>query len=226
MSAEPASAGAGLLTRERVLRAAVALADGHGLDWLSMRKLGQALGVEAMSLYHHVANKEALLDALADWAFAQMELPAAGTPWREAMAARAASARTVLAAHPWALGMLESRSNPGPALLRHHDGVLGLLRGGGFSVELAAHAYSVIDAYVFGFVLTETNLPFEAGEGAEDFVEATAGLMSPEEYPHLTEMAAELVVGGSYDFADEFDYGLELILDSLEARLAGLRSRG
>jgi AcrR family transcriptional regulator len=208
------------LTHELVVAAAVAVADHGGLAAVSMRNVARELGVEAMSLYHHVASKDALLDALADWAFAQMELPTPGTPWREAMAARAGSARDVLAAHPWALGMLESRSNPGPALLRHHDGVLGLLRGGGFSVELAAHAYSVIDAYVFGFVLTETNLPFEAGEGAEEFVHETAGLMSPEEYPHLTEMAAELVVGGSYDFADEFGYGLELILDSLEARLA------
>ena len=207
------------------MAAAVAVADRGGLGAVSMRNVARELGVEAMSLYHHVANKDALLDALADWAFARWSCRP-----RDALARgdgrRAGSARTVLAAHPWALGMLESRSNPGPALLRHHDGVLGLLRGGGFSVELAAHAYSVIDAYVFGFVLTETNLPFEAGEGAEDFVEATAGLMSPEEHPHLTEMVAELVIGGSYDFADEFDYGLELILDSLEARLAGLRSRG
>ena len=208
------------LTHERVVAAAVAVADRGGLGAVSMRHVARELGVEAMSLYHHVANKDALLDALADWAFTEVELPAPGTPWRDAMADRAASARTVLAAHPWALGMIESRRNPGPALLHHHDSVLGLLREGGFSVALAAHAYSVIDAYVFGFVLTETNLPFEAGKSAEAFVQETVGLMSPDEHPYLAEMAAELVVGGSYDFADEFGYGLELVLDSLEARLA------
>ena len=208
------------LTHERVVAAAVAVADRGGLGAVSMRHVARELGVEAMSLYHHVANKDALLDALADWAFTEMELPAPGTPWRDAMADRAVSSRTVLAAHPWALGMIESRRNPGPALLHHHDSVLGLLREGGFSVALAAHAYSVIDAYVFGFVLTETNLPFEAGKSAEAFVQETVGLMSPDEHPYLAEMAAELVMGGSYDFADEFGYGLELVLDSLEARLA------
>ena len=153
------------LTRDRVVDAAVRVADRGGLAHVSMRNVGRELGVEAMSLYHHVAGKDALLDALADRVYGEIALPAPDLPWRPAMADRAASARAVLAAHPWALGLIESRRDPGPALLRHHDTVLGCLRRNGFSVALAAHAFSVIDAYVYGFVLTEVNLPFSPGEG-------------------------------------------------------------
>jgi hypothetical protein len=132
------------------------------------------------------------------------------------MRERASSARRVLAQHPWALGLIESRSSPGPALLRHHDTVLGSLRGDGFSVELASHAFSVIDAYVYGFVLTETSLPFPAEGSAEEF--ATGLTLPTELYPHLTELMTVLVVGGGYDFADEFEYGLDVILDELQRR--------
>lgn len=201
-----------------IVEAAVRVADVGGLAQVSMRNVGKELGVEAMSLYHHLRGKEALLDALADWAFARIELPEPAEPWREAMAARAASARRVLSAHPWALGLLESRRAPGPALLRHHDRVLGCLRENGFSVALAAHAYSALDAYVYGFVLTEVNLPFEAGEGAEEFAATIAPMLA--EYPHLTEMIGTLVVGRDYDYANEFAYGLDLVLDGLEARVA------
>ncbi|MEE1622398.1 TetR/AcrR family transcriptional regulator [Zafaria sp. J156] len=155
------------LSRERVVEAAVAVADRGGLAAASMRGVAAELGVEAMSLYHHVAGKDALLDALVDWVFARIELPGERDPWRPAMAARAASARSVLAAHPWALGLIESRRVPGPALLAHHNAVLGNLRANGFPVRLAAHAFSALDSYVYGFVLTELNLPFDAaGDGA------------------------------------------------------------
>ena len=181
-----------------------------------MRSVGRELGVEAMSLYHHVAGKESLLDGLADWVFARITLPRSGTAWRAEMEERARSARAVLAAHPWGLGLLESRRSPGPATLGHHDAVLGCLRSAGFSVALAAHAFSVLDAYTYGFVLTEVNLPFEAGEAADEFVE---GLRLVEaEHPHLAEMISEQVTGQSYSYGDEFDYGLELILDGLESR--------
>lgn len=207
------------LSPERILDAAVRVADRGGLAQVSMRNVGKELGVEAMSLYHHVAGKDAVLDALANWVFTQIELPDEEQPWREAMRDRAASCRAVLAAHPWALGLLESRRAPGPALLRHHDRVLGTLRRNGFSVELAGHAYSALDAYVYGFVLTEINLPFDAGEAAEDFVREIAHLLPAEEYPHLVEFVQEKVAGGGYDYADEFADGLELILDGLERRL-------
>ena len=145
-----------------------------------MRSVGRELDVEAMSLYHHVASKDALLDGLADWVFERIDTPSASGPWRSEMERRAHSARTVLAAHPWGLGLIESRRSPGPATLRHHDAVLGCLRASGFTVALAAHAFSVLDAYVYGFVLTEVNLPFQPGESAEDFVEeASASARSP-----------------------------------------------
>jgi AcrR family transcriptional regulator len=205
------------LSRDRIVDAAVRVADRGGLAGASMRNVGRELGVEAMSLYHHIAGKDALLDALADRVFAEIALPAPDEPWRPAMAARAASARAVLAAHPWALGLIESRRNPGPALLHHHDTVLGCLRRGGFPVALAAQAFSVIDAYVYGFVLTELNLPFEPGEGADEFVATLA--LPAEDYPHLAEMMVEQVRGQDYAYADEFGHGLELILDGLEERL-------
>ncbi|KRF37660.1 TetR/AcrR family transcriptional regulator C-terminal domain-containing protein [Nocardioides sp. Soil805] len=206
------------LTRDGIVDAAVAVADVGGLTAVSMRNVGRQVGAEAMSLYHHIAGKEELLDALADWAFARITLPGPDESWRDAMAVRAASARAVLLAHPWALGLLESRRHPGPALLHHHDAVIGCLRGAGFPVVLAAHAFSVLDAYVYGFVLTELNLPMGAGEDAEAF--ATGLGLAAEDYPHLVEMMTEQVVGGTYAYADEFDYGLDLVLDGLEERLA------
>lgn len=204
------------LNRDRIIEAAVAVADRGGLAAVSMRNVAAEVGVEAMSLYHHLSGKDDLLDRLADWIFTGIELPAPDQPWRPAMAARSASARAVLSTHPWALGLIESRRAAGPALLRHHDAVLGCLRGAGFPVALASHAFSVLDAYIYGFVLTEQNLPFEPQETVEDFV---GELQLPtSQYPHLSELLEELVIGGTYDFADEFDYGLELILDELERR--------
>ena len=206
------------LTPDRIVAAAVRVADRAGLAGVSMRNVGKELGVEAMSLYHHITGKEALLDALADAVFRRITLPDLDDPWRPAMAARATSARDVLARHPWGLGLIESRHHPGPALLRHHDTVLGCLRRNGFTVALAAHAFSVLDAYVYGFVLTEQHLPFEPGRGAEEFV-ATLGLPVGA-YPHLAEMVAEQVRGRDYAYGDEFAAGLDLILDGIAERLA------
>ncbi|HRA74886.1 MAG TPA: TetR/AcrR family transcriptional regulator [Propionicimonas sp.] len=212
------------LSGTRIIEAAVTVADRGGLAAVSMRHVGAELGVEAMSLYHHVANKEALLDALADWIFARIELPEAGQPWRTGMVGRASSARQVLAAHPWALGLIESRTVPGHALLRHHDAVIGCLRGGGFPVVLASHAFSVIDAYVYGFVLTEQNLPFDASApaGAEDYASDVATLLA--DYPHLAELVGE--IAGGYIFAAEFGFGLDIILDELQRRLEAATASG
>ncbi len=213
------------LTPDRIIEAAVRVADRGGVTQVSMRNVGKELGVEAMSLYHHLAGKDALLDALADWVYTQIDLPDPDRPWRAAMVERAASARRALAAHPWALGLVESRRTPGPALLRHHDAVLGCLRRNGFSVALASHAFSALDAYVYGFVLTEVSLPFEAGEAAEDFVAEIEHLLPASRYPHLVEMITEHVVGKDYAYGDEFDFGLILILDGLVARLAASTQR-
>jgi AcrR family transcriptional regulator len=214
----PARPARPALSRDRIVDAAVAVADRGGLTAVSMRSVGREAGAEAMSLYHHLRGKEELLDALADWAFSRIALPGADQPWRAAMRDRAASARAVLVAHPWALGLLESRRHPGPVLLRHHDAVLGCLRAAGFPVVLASHAYSVLDAYVYGFVLTELNLPMEAGEDAQEFAAGLA--LAADDYPHLVETMAVQLSGGTYDYAAEFDWGLDLVLDGLEERLA------
>jgi len=207
------------LSRDRVIEAAAAVADRSGLAGVTMRSVGAELGVEAMSLYHHVRGKDDLVDGLADWVFALIAVPRPGGEWRSEMVLRAESARAALSAHPWGLGMIESRRAAGDALLRHHDAVLGCLREGGFPVALAAHAFSAIDSYTYGFVLTEVNLPFEPGESADEFV--TGLSLSAQRYPYLAETIAEQVVGRDFAYADEFTYGLDLILDALAARLTG-----
>ena len=206
------------LTLDRIVEVAIELADERGLAGLSMRKVADQLGVEAMSLYHHVANKEALLDAMVDAVFAEIDLPESGEPWRPAIERRCHSARAVLRKHRWAIGLLDSRSNPGPATLRHHDAVLGCLRLDGFSLSLAAHAVAVLDSYTYGFAVQEAALPFDGSEGAaelaaEMLVQLAAG------YPHLAEIATDHVMQPGYDFGNEFDWGLDLILDGLEQRL-------
>lgn len=207
------------LSRPRIVEAAVAVADDGGYAAISMRNVGRQLGVEAMSLYHHIANKDALLDALVDWVFAQIELPAAEDSWRDGMRRRAGSARRVLVDHPWALTLIDSRSDPGPALLRHHDAVIGCLRRGGFSIGLSAQAFSVIDAYVYGFALTERNLPFDPSTttDAVDFAVEVAPLLG--DYPHLAELVQHLTASGEYSFSQQFEEGLEIILAELEHRL-------
>ena len=209
------------LTRERVLAAAIDLADRDGIASLSMRKLAQELGVEAMSLYHHVANKDAILDGLIDLVFGEIDLPVGEADWRAAMRRRAISAREVLRRHPWATGLMESRSTPGPATLRHHDAVLGILRNAGFPLELAAHAYSLLDSYIYGFALQETSLPFSTPEETAEVAQAMMAEFPADAYPHLTEIAVEHVLQPGYSYASEYLFGLDLILDGLERLAAG-----
>jgi AcrR family transcriptional regulator len=199
-----------------VLRAALVLADAEGIEGLSMRRLAKELGVEAMSLYNHVANKSELLDGMVDLVFSEIGLPPVGADWKSAMRQRADSARQVLSRHRWAIGLMESRASPGPATLRHHDAVIGSFRAAGFSVEMAAHAFSVLDSYVYGFALQEASLPFEAGEGTAELAEAILQQMPPDEYPHLTELTVEHVLRPGYDYGAEYGFGLDLILDALE----------
>jgi AcrR family transcriptional regulator len=209
------------LSRDQVLRAAVILADEGGIGALSMRKLGQALGVEAMSLYNHVAGKEGLLDGMIDIVFGEIGLPDGGEGWRQAMRRRAISAREVLGRHRWAIGLMESRRSPGPATLRHHDAVLGCLREAGFSVELTAHAYSLLDSYIYGFALQEASLPFDTGEEAAQVAQDISAMMPGGEYPYLAEIAAVHVLQPGYQYGEEFETGLDLILDALERAAAG-----
>jgi AcrR family transcriptional regulator len=206
-------AGRAPLSRERVLRGAVAVADAAGIGALTMRSLARELGVKPMSLYHYVASKDEILDGIVDLVFSEIELPAADGDWRAQMRRRANSARRALRRHPWAIGLLESRANPGPATLRHHDATLGALRAAGFSVEMTAHAYALLDSYIYGYALQEASLPFNP----ETVTEATEAIMQQfaGEYPHLTEMATAHILQPGYDFGDEFEIGLTVILDAL-----------
>ncbi len=204
------------LTRRRVLEVAVDLADRKGLEALSMRKLGEALEVEAMSLYSHVANKDDLLDGMIDAVFTEIDLPSADDGWRAAMRQRALSVRAVLRRHRWAIGLMESRTSPGPATLAHHDAVIGALRVGGFSVPQTAHAFSVLDSYVYGFALQEKGLPFQTADGAAEVAQAMFAQIPVDRYPHVVELATQHVLQPGYDYGEEFEFGLDLILDGLE----------
>jgi AcrR family transcriptional regulator len=210
---EPRSTPRTPLTRQRVLHAAVALADRNGVGSLSMRKLAQELGVEAMSLYHHVAKKDDVLDGIVDIVFSEIDLPEDGD-WKAAMRERAISAREALRRHPWAIGLMESRSSPGPATLRDYDAVLRVLRTAGFTVEMAAHAFSLLDSYIYGFALQETSLPFETSEELVDVAQTILESLPADEYPYLTEMVEHALQPG-YAFAAEYEVGLDLILDGI-----------
>ena len=206
------------LSRERLLRGAIAVADAADIGALTMRSLAQELGVKPMSLYHHVANKEEILDGIIDIVFSEIEPPPADADWRSAMRHRAISARSVLRRHPWATPLMESRANPGPATLRYHDSVIGTLRRAGFSIAMAAHAYSLFDSHIYGFALQEAGLPFDRTT-APDVAEAILAQFPSAEYPYLAELTTEHVLQPGYDYGNEFEFGLDLILDGLERHL-------
>ncbi len=209
------------LSRARILTAARAVADEHGLGGLTIRALAGRLNVKPMAVYHHLPNKEAILDGLVDEVFAEVELPGSDCPWEEAIRIRCHSMRAVLRRHPWVIGLLESRLNPGEQTLIHHDVMLGTLRAAGFSVIGAGHAYALLDSYVYGFALQEASLPFGPDDAADVAGEMMAAV-SAATYPHLTEFAAQRVLRGGYDFGAEFDVGLDVVLAGLEKfRLAG-----
>ncbi len=204
------------LSRERVLRAAITHADAGGLEALTMRTLAEELGVAPMALYRHIANKDDLVDAMVDVVFSEIDLPANTAGWKTAMRQRAISAREVLSRHRWAIGLMESRTNPGPANLRHHDAVIGTLRAAGFTIEMAAHAYSLVDSYIYGFALTQMNLPFDTSAGVAEVAQNMLQPFPLNEYPNLVEFITAHAMKPGYDYGDEFEYGLDVILDGLE----------
>src|SRR5690349_10457981 len=210
------------LNRDRVLQAALALADAGGIESLSMRKLGEAVGVEAMSLYNHVPSKADLLDGLVDLVFSEIELPSGAVGWRTAMRERAIAIRAVLSRHRWAIGLMESRTSPGPATLRHHDAVLGCLRGAGFPVALAAHAFAVLDAHLYGFMVQELSLPFRGSADLHELADSIMEGLPVDALPHLTELIRDHVLEPGYDFGDHFGYGVHLVLEGLGRRLADI----
>jgi AcrR family transcriptional regulator len=199
-----------------VLQAAIAFADEQGIGALTMRKLGQSLGVEAMSLYNHVGNKDELLDGMVDAVFSEIALPPSDDNWKLATKKRSVSTRQALSRHRWALALTQSRTASGPATMKHHDAVIGCLRNAGFSIDMMAHAFSLIDSYIYGFAQQEASLPFEGAELPVDVVEMFVQQLRRTEYPYLTEFAMEHVLQPGYDYGDEFEYGLDLILDGLE----------
>jgi AcrR family transcriptional regulator len=201
----------------------MAVADAGGLARLTIRSLATELGVKPMAVYHHVANKDEILDGIVDLVFEDIELPSPEGEWQPELRRAACSARSVLRRHPWAVMLLESRTSPGPATLRHHDVLIGTFRNAGFSVEDTAHAYAVLDAFVYGFALQEASLPFREPDEVSDLAGPMVARMDAESYPHLVEFATEHVMRPGYDFGTEFDFGLDLVLDGL-ARLLERRT--
>ncbi len=208
-------------TRAKLLRAAIDLADEQGIESLSMRKLSQQLGGGTMSLYNHVSNKDDLLDGMIDAVFSEIELPDAEGGWKANMRHRAVSMHTVMTRHPWAIGLMESRRTPGPETLRHHDAVIGCLLDAGFPLPLAAHAFAALDSYIYGFALQERSLAFGTPEETSELAKAFLLQFPTKEYPHLARLTMEHVLQPGYDYADEFEFGLDLILTGLEQLAAG-----
>jgi AcrR family transcriptional regulator len=202
------------LNRERVLHAAVELADEGGTGALTMQGIGRRLGVEAMSLYRHVRNKDDILDGMVDLVFAEVELPADRSSWRTVLRARSISARAALRRHPWAITLMESRMAPGPANLRSHEDTLSVLLDSGCAATMATHAYNLLDSYVLGFALQEVNLPFSNAEELAAVGELLIAQVPADQYPNLVRVSAELFASG-FDYADEFEFGLDLILDGI-----------
>ncbi len=203
------------LSRERILRTAILMADRGGIGSLSMRKISQELGFQAMSLYNHVANKDDLLDGIVDIVVSEIEVPDLGVDWKTAMRRRANSAHEVLLRHPWATMPLVSRINVGPAMLRYIDATLGCLCEAGFSLEIVDRAWNAIDSHIYGFTLQELNFPIAAAEyvsTAQDYLPS----IPAEKYPYMNRLTQHLI-DGHYDGIADFNFGLELILSGLDA---------
>ncbi len=214
------------LSKERVLQAALELADRGGSDAVSMRKLGQALGVDAMSLYHHVRNKEDILDGIVDVVVAEIEPPAGDTDWKPAMRRRVMTARDVMLRHPWAPRVIESRANPGPATMRYMESVLTILREGGFSIDLAHHSMHVLGSRVFGF--NQELFDDTGGDAIEPEVAALMARQMADAYPNIAELSQAISHEGGLGACDddvEFAFGLDLILDGLEKLRAASNDR-
>ncbi len=208
------------LTRQRVVQAAIQHADAAGLEGLTMRHLAKALNAAPMALYRHVSSRDDLIDAMIDVVFSEITLPLGGAGWKQAMRERALSLRDALSRHRWAIALMESRRHPGPANLRHHDAVIGKLRAAGFDVAMVAHAYSLLDGYIYGFALTKMNMPIDTPAEIDAMAQDMFEPFPANEYPNLTEFITNHVLKPGYDHAQEFEYGLDVILDGLERSLA------
>lgn len=205
-----------MLDRERIIDAALALADSEGIEPVTIRRVAADLGVGAMSIYHYLPNKDAILDEMVDRVFAEVDLPHPEQPWREALERRTVSLREALQRHPWAIGLMDSRRNPGVATLAHHEAMIACMRGQGFSLPATAHTFALLDAYVYGFAVQAASLPFSGQSELQDINDA---LFTPEmaaALPHMVEFARDHALQPGYDFEDEFDLGLQVVLDGIE----------
>ena len=207
------------LSRERVLGAAVLLADAEGLESLTMRELGLRLGVEAMSLYNHVANKDDILDGMVDLVVSEIDLPSDTVDWKGAMRRRAISAHSVFSRHPWASSLIDSRESSGPARLRYLDWVLGTLRRAGFTLEMALRAFSVLDSYIYGFGRQQLSMAASPDVRPEQRAEAFLNAIPADDYPYLREMVVDHAMTSGYDQGADLEFGLDLILDGLQRLL-------
>jgi AcrR family transcriptional regulator len=208
------------LRRERVLRAAVDLADAGGIEQLTMRRLAQELGVEAMSLYHHVANKDDILSGIADMVVDEYEMPVPGPDWKASIRRSAISAYEVLLRHRWAASLLLSGTTPSTARLRYMDALLGTLRGAGFSAAMTDHAYHALDSHIMGFTLWVTGMNLPSGEEFDELASQFLAGLSGDEMPHLVEHVQQHLEPADPSEKPEFEFGLDLILDGLEQLLA------
>lgn len=204
------------LTGERVLDGALALADRIGLEALTIRRLADELGVKPMTIYYYLPSKDAIVDGMVERVFAEIDLPPEELPWAEAVRVRCLSSRRALNRHPWSAPLMESRTSPGPVSLRHHESVLACLRRGGLSWQLTAHAYAILDSYIFGFAFEEATIPSAGGEGFAEVAQEMAAAFDPQAYPTLTAFTAEHVLQPDYSFGDSFEFGLDLIISGLE----------
>jgi AcrR family transcriptional regulator len=204
------------LSRERVLRAALALADEGGIQALSMRRLAKELGVEAMSLYNHVANKDDILDGIVDIVMREIEIPSNGAAWKAALRQSAISAHQAFVRHPWACSLHMSTPRISDARMLWMEGVLKTLREAGFSAEMTHHAYHALDSHITGFTLWLVTMPFDSREELLDLAKAFLPQISADEYPYVIEHAQQHMAEPDPGEPSEFEFGLDLILDGLE----------
>ncbi|MDF1569263.1 MAG: TetR/AcrR family transcriptional regulator C-terminal domain-containing protein [Spirochaetaceae bacterium] len=205
------------LTKEKIVNKAFSLADEIGVDRISMRLIAGKLGVQAMSLYNHVANKEDIFDELVERVVGEMALPDPNHPWKEGMRNRAHSAHDVLLQHPWAIQLLMTRTSTGPVKLSYVEATLACLIGVGFNYETADHAWNAMDSYIYGYTMQESTFPFEESSYSDTAQEFLPGIPA-ELYPHFIRLAT-MVGEGLYSGVHDFDFGLNFILDGMERLL-------
>lgn len=205
----------GQLSAERIVSAAVDLADRVGFDNVTIRRLADDLGTRPMTIYHYVPSKQDIVEGMVEQVFAEMALPPVDSPWTDALRVRCRSARAVLRRHPWAAPLMESRTSPGPISLAHHEAVLACLRRGGLSWQMTAHAYAVLDSFIFGFAFEEATLPATSGAAVTELATDVIATLDDQAYPTLTAFTTEHVLAPGYSFGASFDFGLDLIIDAL-----------